>query len=106
MVIGSPRHSWAGQGQQRSRVARVMKQAFLPNAVVLVVASLCVSCGAVTSAPKNDRQMDQIKVVGVLYGQFMSANRGSPPTNQDQFIAFMQREPENWNKIAATPQEL
>ena len=69
-----------------------------------LVASGCGSGGEASVGSKRD--ITHLRVVGILYGRCMDANRGLAPTNEEQFIAFMQREPENWNKLAPTPKQL
>lgn len=45
-----------------------------------------------------------MKVLGLLYGLHQS-EYGEPPANQEKFIAFLQKAPENWNKIAQSPEQ-
>jgi hypothetical protein len=46
-----------------------------------------------------------MKVLGLLYGQCMAGNGGTPPASQEEFVAFMQREPANWDKLAPSPEK-
>ena len=43
-----------------------------------------------------------MKVVGLMYGEFLGQNAGAPPANEAAFAKFLEREPEYWNKLAPT----
>jgi hypothetical protein len=77
-----------------------------------VVAVMSVACLLSTSGcgsaelPKNDEAVTQLKVLGMLYGRYMEANRMAAPPSEEKFVAFLESEPANWDKLAASPQEL
>jgi hypothetical protein len=74
---------------------------------LLIGAALSAGCGSGEGgAVVEKRDVSQMRVVGILYGRCMQANGGAAPANEEKFAAFMQQEPENWNKLAPTPKEL
>lgn len=66
---------------------------------------VAVGCGS-QSAPIAKEGQDQLKVLGMLYGMFMSEHRGAAPVDQAEFVSFLGLEPANWEKIAGSPEEL
>lgn len=45
-----------------------------------------------------------MKVLGLLYGMHQS-EYGAPPASQEKFVAYLQKSPENWNKVAPSPEQ-
>jgi len=58
------------------------------------------------SSTTDDAGHSRMKVVGILYGMYMSEHGGKAPPNASEFRAFIEREPANWNKLAPTVDEL
>jgi hypothetical protein len=58
-----------------------------------------VGCGEASSTVP-DASFTHMKVLGKLYGKCMSQQRGVYPRDEATFIAFLERAPENWNKLA------
>ena len=46
-----------------------------------------------------------MKVLGKLYGRMTSQQRGAYPRNEAAFIAYLEREPANWNKLAPSAKQ-
>jgi hypothetical protein len=46
-----------------------------------------------------------MKVLGLLYGMYQS-DFGAPPASQEKFVAYLEKSPENWNKIAPSTEQL
>lgn len=76
-----------------------------PAIALIILIQLMASGCESTVAPTDDRAVAHMKVLGLLYGQYMSEHSGAPPASQDQFVAYLQREPANWEKLASSPQE-
>jgi hypothetical protein len=77
----------------------------LSRAVVWVTLAVLFTagCGSAPSA-NNDPAQAHMKVLGLLYGLYQS-DFGAPPASQEKFVAFLQKSPENWNKIAPTAEQ-
>ena len=46
-----------------------------------------------------------MKVVGLLYADYVNGHGGTPPGKVSDFVNYLQRDPANWNKLAATAKE-
>jgi hypothetical protein len=65
-----------------------------------------VGCGgSPATTPPPDDDVTQLRMVGALYGKYLSDHTGAPPANMAQFVAFLERDPAGWNKVASTPQQ-
>ncbi len=74
--------------------------------VLLVVCGFgAVGCG---SAPTQTDRKDEVhmKVLGILYGKYLSQHRGQPPANEAQFVQYLSSTPASWEKIVETPEQL
>jgi hypothetical protein len=71
---------------------------------LVAICAGCGSGGAGAIGSKDD--VSHLRVVGILYGRYMEAHGRAAPANEEQFIAFLQQEPGNWNKLAPTAKEL
>ncbi len=47
-----------------------------------------------------------LKVLGILYGKFLSKNRGQAPANQDQFLDYLRAKRPSWEKIVNSAEQL
>ena len=65
---------------------------------------LSFGCGS-KEVVSDDHATAHLKVLGILYGQYMADNGGKAPSSADQLADYLQREPANWEKMAASPQE-
>jgi hypothetical protein len=80
-----------------------------PRAVALVLFFAFAAAGCASGPADSgalDRETAHLKVVGLLYGRYMQAHGGAAPSDQDKFVAYIQREPENWNRLAPTAADL
>jgi hypothetical protein len=82
----------------------VVARSIIAGAWIGVSVMLCLGCGSKEVA-RGDHATAHLKVLGILYGQCMADNGGKAPANADQLAAHLQREPANWDKLAASPQE-
>ena len=62
-------------------------------------------CGPTVATTAGDRDLSHMRVLGLLYGRYMSDHGGSVPADQAQLAAYLEREPANWEKLAASPAE-
>jgi len=84
-----------------------MSTTFAARATYLLAGLMVLAgCGSTSVAPASERDISHLRVVGKLYGLCMSAKGGAAPANQGELVAFIQRDPSLWNKLAATPDEL
>ncbi len=77
----------------------------VPAAVLWAALGLGLAgCGgsAPTSAP--DAGTTQLRMVGGLYGKYLSDHAGAAPANEAQFVAALEHNSAGWKKIVATPQ--
>jgi hypothetical protein len=65
---------------------------------------LAAGCGS-PEVQQADPATAHMKVLGILYGQYMTAHGGAAPSDQDQFVSFIDAEPANWNKLAGSAEE-
>lgn len=65
------------------------------------------SVGCSSAEPVVD-PVDQahLKVLGILYGKFLSKNRGRAPINQDQFLDYLSAKRPSWEKIVNSAEQL
>jgi hypothetical protein len=71
------------------------------------IAALVAGCSSAPPAAQGDPAMDRLRAVATLFRQWTELHQGTPPANQDQFIAFIQQQdPSKWTQVAGTPQEL
>jgi hypothetical protein len=66
--------------------------------------TMCVGCDSAKPAGE-DRDTAHLKVLGILYGQYLAEHGGKTPSSLEVFAGYLQREPANWQKLAESPQE-
>jgi hypothetical protein len=70
---------------------------------LLLLGLLC-SCGKSPHATSN-QDVAHLRVLGLLYGEYMANNAGAVPSSEQQFAAYIEKQPANWNKLAPTAVE-
>lgn len=48
----------------------------------------------------------QMKVLGILYGKFISGSRGAAPKGQEQFVEYLSSTKASWEKLVDSPEQL
>ncbi|QDT73566.1 hypothetical protein [Lacipirellula limnantheis] len=85
----------------RSALTAYRRRALSDLPLGLLVAGLLLIAGCGTApAASSDRATDHMKVVGLLYAEYLASHSGAAPANQESLVAFLEREPANWNKLA------
>ena len=77
--------------------------------LALFVIGLCVSgsLGCGSAVPTSDPLKEaHLKVLGKLYGKFLSRSRGQAPASQEQFVEYLNSKPANWDKIVSSADQL
>jgi len=64
-----------------------------------------VGCTSVESTV-NPVDKAHLKVLGILYGKFLSKHRGRAPANRDQFLDFLNSKRPSWEKIVSSAEQL
>ncbi len=67
--------------------------------------AILTGCGS-PPADKPDEELLKLRIVGSLYGKYLANHAGTAPANESQLVAALERDPDSWKKVAATPQEL
>lgn len=47
-----------------------------------------------------------MKVLGILYGKYVSRSRGAAPASQEQFVEFLNTTRPSWEKIVSAADQL
>ncbi|WP_428304712.1 hypothetical protein [Lacipirellula sp.] len=79
-----------------------MNSRLLCSLKIAAYAVLFLACGNGCGSKQNaidEPAQAHMKVLGLLYGMHQS-EYGAPPASQEKFIAYLQKSPENWSKIA------
>lgn len=84
-----------------------MRRNFRLPLALFVFASLMMILGCGTETPAvNAKDQAQYKVLGILYGKFVSGTRGRAPANQEQFVDYLNTTKPSWDKIVGSADQL
>lgn len=84
-----------------------MRRNFRLTLALFVFASLIMILGCGTETPAvNAKDQAQYKVLGILYGKFVSGTRGRAPSDQEQFLNYLSSKKPSWEKIVSSAEQL
>ncbi|TWU22574.1 hypothetical protein [Bythopirellula polymerisocia] len=63
-----------------------------------------IGCGSGSSSSSQTEDV-HLKVLGLLYGQFMSQSAGKAPANQKVFLEYLKSDSANWDNLAPSAED-
>ena len=73
-----------------------------------LVFAVSISFGCTESVSNTDAGAEdtRLKLLGIMYGKFLSANGGNPPKDEQQLLRYLESTPRSWEKLVSNPVEL
>ncbi|MDZ4659304.1 MAG: hypothetical protein SH868_17155 [Bythopirellula sp.] len=65
----------------------------------LTISTLLLGCGAPAAKSSPSPDFPQLKVVGILAGQYLSSNNSRPPQKREDLIKFLDSIPNEWQGL-------
>ncbi|MEQ8209119.1 MAG: hypothetical protein RH917_04740 [Lacipirellulaceae bacterium] len=71
-----------------------------------VFLTLASGCGPTQKREPTTVEQAHLKVLGIMYGKFMSSSRGQAPKNEKELLAYLNANRPSWEKIVGSAEEL
>lgn len=81
---------------------------FAFSVILLSTSLLTPSFVGCSNSPTADLSVEraQMKVLGILYGKFISGSRGAAPKSEEQFIEYLSSTKPSWENLVDSPEKL